>query len=495
MDFQMIVPNEDTGTVSYGNNPAMGSATYTPEQIQGYMAANQGLTNDQIIGLQQQYGVSAGQLDSAMQGQNYKGYGEAATAQPWNNNMTNYVGVDRQGFRDAYGTDFGVAAPDRPDQPLYDAGRATNTNYWHPDANWQAGTDPWGHDQYAQFNNLLDTNKYSDAYQYARDQGYTDQQVADYYASMHDVSSPDAMQWIQGYNSAQRPIPPKTTGGLTAAGTNSGSTGLNDALTSNSHVQQGDSSYMFPNTTTPQNDGGIPWRGLDARTPRGGQDWRDTVTGANGTTDESIYAQAMASATEGNTLTSWGHQLGLNPGEVMAMYDKAVKYARANGKPLPSFPAQTAAEAPYKNYGFHAGKQLLNREFGTGANKTNVVNPLANYLQQIRDLQAQQAAPVAKAHGGRIGGGLQGIKDDPIIQRYMRGGKGGGQDDTIHAALSNNEYVFDADVVAAIGDGSPDEGARKLDQMRQNIRKHKRSGPTTDIPPKAKAPEQYLKGK
>jgi hypothetical protein len=54
--------------------------------------------------------------------------------------------------------------------------------------------------------------------------------------------------------------------------------------------------------------------------------------------------------------------------------------------------------------------------------------------------------------------------------------------------------VFDAEIVAALGDGSNKEGAKKLDAMREAIRKHKRSGPLHTIPPKAKSPLAYLKG-
>ena len=53
---------------------------------------------------------------------------------------------------------------------------------------------------------------------------------------------------------------------------------------------------------------------------------------------------------------------------------------------------------------------------------------------------------------------------------------------------------MDADVVAALGDGNTDAGAAKLDAMRENIRKHKRSAPPSKIPPKAKPVKAYLKG-
>ena len=73
-------------------------------------------------------------------------------------------------------------------------------------------------------------------------------------------------------------------------------------------------------------------------------------------------------------------------------------------------------------------------------------------------------------------------------------GAGGGQDDLIPAKLADGEYVFDAEIVAALGDGSNKEGARKLDEFREAIRLHKRSGSIKTIPPKAKSPLAYMKG-
>jgi hypothetical protein len=76
---------------------------------------------------------------------------------------------------------------------------------------------------------------------------------------------------------------------------------------------------------------------------------------------------------------------------------------------------------------------------------------------------------------------------------YVKGGTAG-QADKVPAMLSDGEYVMDADVVSALGDGNNAAGAKKLDKMRVGIRTHKRAAPATKIPPKAKAPEAYLKG-
>lgn len=73
-------------------------------------------------------------------------------------------------------------------------------------------------------------------------------------------------------------------------------------------------------------------------------------------------------------------------------------------------------------------------------------------------------------------------------------GEGDGQSDSVPAMLADGEYVFDADTVAALGNGSNKAGALVLDKMRESIREHKRSAPIGKIPPKAKSPLSYLKG-
>jgi hypothetical protein len=117
------------------------------------------------------------------------------------------------------------------------------------------------------------------------------------------------------------------------------------------------------------------------------------------------------------------------------------------------------------------------------------------------------------AHGGQIHPRLQqvlsnrGFEINPVEMvagpedRYYarhakRGfavnGEGTGQSDDIPTMLADGEYVFDADTVAALGDGSSKAGAAALDKMREEIRRHKRSAPVDKIPPKAKSPLDYL---
>jgi hypothetical protein len=68
-----------------------------------------------------------------------------------------------------------------------------------------------------------------------------------------------------------------------------------------------------------------------------------------------------------------------------------------------------------------------------------------------------------------------------------------GQSDNVHARLSPGEYVIDADVVSALGDGNNTAGAQRLDEMRAAVRQHKRGAPASKIPPKALSPLAYMK--
>lgn len=88
---------------------------------------------------------------------------------------------------------------------------------------------------------------------------------------------------------------------------------------------------------------------------------------------------------------------------------------------------------------------------------------------------------------------------EPHIPEFVTGatghyvkGRGDGQSDDIPAMLADGEYVFDADTVAQLGNGSSDAGAKLLDHFRESLREHKRSAPSDKIPHKAN-PLAYMK--
>lgn len=65
-----------------------------------------------------------------------------------------------------------------------------------------------------------------------------------------------------------------------------------------------------------------------------------------------------------------------------------------------------------------------------------------------------------------------------------------GQDDKIPAMLSDGEYVVPADVLAHLGDGNNNAGAKKLDAMVGKVRRGK--GLKNTLPPKAKSLTAYM---
>ena len=71
--------------------------------------------------------------------------------------------------------------------------------------------------------------------------------------------------------------------------------------------------------------------------------------------------------------------------------------------------------------------------------------------------------------------------------------QGGGQGKAVPAKIADGEYVFPAAFVTALGGGDNKQGSKMLDAMREKLRAHKRSAPTSKIPPKAKSPLDYLR--
>jgi hypothetical protein len=117
-------------------------------------------------------------------------------------------------------------------------------------------------------------------------------------------------------------------------------------------------------------------------------------------------------------------------------------------------------------------------------------------LQIMQQMAEADYAQEGYAHGGYARGGLhvptvEGRHDYRAGSRVS--GEGDGQSDDIPAMLADGEYVFDADTVAQLGNGSTKAGSDLLDRFREEIRTHKRSAPVDKIPPPSKSPLQYLK--
>lgn len=77
------------------------------------------------------------------------------------------------------------------------------------------------------------------------------------------------------------------------------------------------------------------------------------------------------------------------------------------------------------------------------------------------------------AEGGVLGQAGEFITGGGGSGTHYVEGPGDGREDKIPARLSNGEYVFDAETVALLGNGSSDAGAARLDEMRRRLRAHK----------------------
>jgi hypothetical protein len=137
----------------------------------------------------------------------------------------------------------------------------------------------------------------------------------------------------------------------------------------------------------------------------------------------------------------------------------------------PTVTAETVSAAggryPYTptTYGIAGGDQETEYEFFTRSRANPVATPVTT-----------PAAAPGRKEGGEI-------NDDMVkhLVEYRKGGGhqgpgkvtgiGSGQEDLIPAWLSDGEYVWSAQDVADLGDGSTDEGVRRLDKMRQMVRR------------------------
>jgi hypothetical protein len=122
--------------------------------------------------------------------------------------------------------------------------------------------------------------------------------------------------------------------------------------------------------------------------------------------------------------------------------------------------------------------------YGQKGGGKNFFKPYDPMAYSIKAPEAADPVPVdyltpEYKHGGKA---EEFDKDDLTdhLVAYSRGGGhdgegpvrgiGSGQEDKIPAWLSDGEYVWSAQDVADLGDGSTDEGVRRLDKMRHMVR-------------------------
>lgn len=151
------------------------------------------------------------------------------------------------------------------------------------------------------------------------------------------------------------------------------------------------------------------------------------------------------------------------------------------------------------------GKIFSLRQVGAPSQPQSPQQPMQQSLQQMNVIP--QLAALLQSRGMRLAEGGQpdhahpNYDGTPVFRtggldgfggKYVEG-KGDGTSDDITAMLANGEYVFSADVVSALGNGSNKAGAKELDHMVQAIRARARSAPPDKLPPDAKSPLEYLK--
>ena len=113
------------------------------------------------------------------------------------------------------------------------------------------------------------------------------------------------------------------------------------------------------------------------------------------------------------------------------------------------------------------------------------------FVEPLKASGGSMALPLLAKTGGALGHykGRENFKEGKHVA-----GEGDGQSDDIPAWLADGEFVFPADVVSALGNGSTKAGTDKLYEMMHNIRDRARSKGPKDLPPPAlKSPLDYLK--
>jgi hypothetical protein len=151
--------------------------------------------------------------------------------------------------------------------------------------------------------------------------------------------------------------------------------------------------------------------------------------------------------------------------------------------PDPSASSASANEGQYYSYG---AEDSIDDILGGKA---------ANYKAGgfVEPLKASggMVLPLLAKSGGALGhySGREDFKGGKHVA-----GEGDGQSDDIPAWLADGEFVFPADVVSALGNGSTKAGTDKLYEMMHGIRDRARSKGPKDLPPPAlKSALDYLK--
>ena len=157
-------------------------------------------------------------------------------------------------------------------------------------------------------------------------------------------------------------------------------------------------------------------------------------------------------------------------------------------------PAGTYSARPVTDwYRFGMGPAM---DIPAGTDLSGATSPYAGYGPGTLGQETFKAVSgIPEQPTGMYAGGSMGYSRGSTRESFAVNGPGTGRSDDIPAVLSDGEYVIDAETVALLGDGSSKAGAKRLDELRVNIRKHKgRNLAKGKFSVNAKRPEKYLSG-
>lgn len=164
-------------------------------------------------------------------------------------------------------------------------------------------------------------------------------------------------------------------------------------------------------------------------------------------------------------------------GKVVGIGSAVLGNMLASSGNQPSGSSSTATQATPGAPAVGLGGMGYAQKLPTVPNYQQTIAGPANSAEPFRVSSIDYSRP-----GFKVGGGVDKNNEDMMkhLIEYSRGGGhmgpgrvkgiGSGQEDKIPAWLSDGEYVWSAQDVADLGDGSTDDGVRKLDKMRQMVR-------------------------
>jgi hypothetical protein len=188
-------------------------------------------------------------------------------------------------------------------------------------------------------------------------------------------------------------------------------------------------------------------------------------------------------------LTSTANKQGfVNP---LSTYQKMVASDTQPLQQTPA-PAQDTVQVSQGNvmpdYYSYGQNQSIDDILGITAKEGGLVTPLMAKGGSVQKYAEGGLSVPMMNHGGKMRGDFR--------HGAHVAGPGDGQSDDIPAMLADGEFVFPADVVSALGNGSTKAGSQKLYDMMHSIRDRARSKGPKDLPPPAlKSPLDYLSKK